>query len=251
VSRPDAPMAESPVMARPWQEDLQLRGWRVAVALLSGMVTGALVGGVGGRLTMLVLRLTSSSSLYGTRTDDNFLIGRFSRSSLFLLALTAALGAVGGIFYLMARGWVPRRARPWAMGTLSCLVGGSLVVEPGRPDFSVLEPLWLAVVLFLALPGVYGVLVALVIEALLDRSSPAAERQWWAAALAVALLVLCGPPGIILLCLMLALFALQRRRPGMGRVWRSPYTIWTARVLLLGMGLLALMDVVSGVSQIL
>ena len=46
--------------------------------LLVGLVCGALIGGVGGRLAMFVLRVTSDGSLHGLQTDDDFTIGKFT-----------------------------------------------------------------------------------------------------------------------------------------------------------------------------
>src|SRR5258708_6692212 len=42
-----------------------------------GLVAGAIIGGLGGRLAMLVLRLTSNGSVRGVKTSDGFVIGRF------------------------------------------------------------------------------------------------------------------------------------------------------------------------------
>ena len=59
--------------------------------LLLGMATGGwagfLVGGVGGRIAMFVLRLTSTDSVRGTQSDDGFTIGQLSGATVFLLSL--------------------------------------------------------------------------------------------------------------------------------------------------------------------
>lgn len=52
-------------------------------ALLVGLVTGLLIGGVGGRLAMFVLRLTSSETLHGLETDDGFIVGSFTSDTFF------------------------------------------------------------------------------------------------------------------------------------------------------------------------
>lgn len=52
-------------------------------ALLVGLVTGLLIGGVGGRLAMFLLRLTSSESLHGVETDDGFIIGSLTSDTFF------------------------------------------------------------------------------------------------------------------------------------------------------------------------
>jgi hypothetical protein len=69
---------------------------RVAMGGVAGLATGSLVGGVGGRIAMLILRVTSDPSLHGLESDDGFTIGVVSSQTTFLLVLTAVLGAIGG-----------------------------------------------------------------------------------------------------------------------------------------------------------
>ena len=54
---------------------------RLAVSTSAGAVAGLAIGGVGGRLAMLLLRLTSDPSLRGLPTDDDFTIGVISSQS--------------------------------------------------------------------------------------------------------------------------------------------------------------------------
>jgi hypothetical protein len=63
--------------------------------ILAGLLCGGLIGGVGGRLAMFILRLTSSDSLHGVETDDGFTIGSFTGATVFLVIATAFLGAFG------------------------------------------------------------------------------------------------------------------------------------------------------------
>ncbi len=77
-----------------WQ-DLAPSGATLASGVSAGFISGVLIGGVGGRLAMLVLRLTSDPALRGAQTDDGFTIGVFSTETLFLLGVTAGLGIVG------------------------------------------------------------------------------------------------------------------------------------------------------------
>ena len=67
-------------------------GATLASGVSSGFITGLLIGGVGGRLAMFLLRLTSDPALRGRQTDDGFTIGVFSTETLFLLGVTAGLG---------------------------------------------------------------------------------------------------------------------------------------------------------------
>ena len=76
-------------MQRLTWRDLPSPGATLASGVTGGFVCGLLIGGVGGRLAMFVLRLTSDPSLRGARTDDDFIIGVFTSQTLFLLGVTA------------------------------------------------------------------------------------------------------------------------------------------------------------------
>ena len=64
------------------------------------MAAGFLVGGVGGRLAMFILRLTSDDSVRGIESDDGFTIGQISAQSFFLIAATTLLGTLLAFGYL-------------------------------------------------------------------------------------------------------------------------------------------------------
>ena len=103
----DGRVLDSRSMQRLQWRDLASPGATLASGVTAGFACGLLIGGVGGRLAMLVLRLTSDPALRGVKTDDGFTIGRFSTETIFLLGVTAALGIAGGLFYLIVRGWIP------------------------------------------------------------------------------------------------------------------------------------------------
>jgi hypothetical protein len=70
------------------------------VVVMAGIPTGVVVAGVGSRLAMLLLRLTSSSSVGGVSSDDGFEIGRFTLGGTYnLLLLGAAVGVIGAVAY--------------------------------------------------------------------------------------------------------------------------------------------------------
>ena len=96
-----------PAMERLTLQDLREPGATLGAGVSAGFLAGVLIGGVGGRLAMLALRLTSDPSLNGVSTDDGFTIGRVSLQTLFLLGVTAGLGMAGGLFYLVVRRWIP------------------------------------------------------------------------------------------------------------------------------------------------
>ena len=132
----------------------------LAAATAAGGLSGLLIGGVGGRLAMLLLRLTSSDSLRGMQTDDQFDIGPVTLSTIFLLAVCAGIGALGGLLYGGLRRYLPADRRPWIAGALGGLVGGAVIVHPGGVDFTFLDPQALAIALFVVIPGVGAWLLA-------------------------------------------------------------------------------------------
>ena len=128
----------------------------LAAGVSSGFIAGVLIGGVGGRVAMFVLRLTSDASVRGVVSDDGFTIGRFSSETLFLVGVSAGLGILGGVFYLIVRDWLPSRARVPLMSGYLAVVGGNGLIHPGGTDFTRLAPLPLAIGLFVMIPALYG-----------------------------------------------------------------------------------------------
>ena len=107
-SRQAGPVADEPLTRTTARQALT----SLAVGSGVGCVAGALIGGVGGRLAMLLLRVTSDSSVIGLRTDDDFRIGEFTSDTIFLVLLTAIAGAMLGAAYVAVRRWLPRDHRP-------------------------------------------------------------------------------------------------------------------------------------------
>ncbi len=104
---------------------------RLWVLIVAGIPTGVLVAGVGSRLAMLVLRLTSPNSVVGVTSDDGFEIGRFTLGGTYnLLMLGAVVGVIGAAAY--------RAARPWLLGPawfrrLTVAAGSGAVVGSALP----------------------------------------------------------------------------------------------------------------------
>ena len=68
-----------PSPTKGWKADAGFLGRWILLGAGAGAISGALIGGVGGRIAMLVLRLTSSDLLRGAITDDGFEIGAGQR----------------------------------------------------------------------------------------------------------------------------------------------------------------------------
>lgn len=182
---------------------------------------------------MFVLRLTSDPSLRGLKTDDDFTIGIFSGATAFLLFATAFLGVVGGLVYLVVRLWLPERARPWLFGGLTGIVGGALVIRPNGIDFTLLDPLFLAVAMFIALPAAYGVVMSLLTERFLVPDSTFGRWAIWTVGIPALLpLAVLGPIGVALLALIAAVVLVGRAAPGIGSLWTTPTITWIGRATL-------------------
>lgn len=225
----------------------------VAVAATAGLATGALVGGLGGRLAMLVLRLTSDPALHGVKTDDGFTIGIVSGATLFLVAFTAFLGVLAGLAYLLARTWLPARSRPIVSAILAALIGGSQVIRPGGIDFTLLDPPWLAIVLFILIPAAFGVFLAKLVERWLrDPTAFDGPPSIVAGAvLPVLPFAFLGMRGLLLVIAIVLALAVRMRAPAVGRLFASRATAWIARAALAALGLAAGAALVSDVTDIL
>jgi hypothetical protein len=243
---------ETTVAEVTWQEDLKSSARKVSMAVLAGLSMGALIGGIGGRIAMFVLRLTSDPSLSGAETDDGFIIGQISGETLFLIAATSFLGVFGGIFYLAVRSWLPERWRAALFGIFCGSVGGALVIRPDGIDFTLLEPLALAIAMFIALPAIYGVAVSRLIERWLLRDSGAgSSRAWIVGLLPLLLLVLTGPVGIVLSVVMLVLWMVHRTDQRIASLWRSPAVVWIGRAALIAVTAVSLVSLFRDITQIL
>ncbi|MGI9624943.1 MAG: hypothetical protein ACR2PK_19100 [Acidimicrobiales bacterium] len=139
------------------------------ISSTAGALAGILWGGIGGRIAMRVLFLTSDDRVRGLTSDDGFEIGRISAGSIFLVVFSAIAGAVigfcGGLLRMVTAG--PTWLVAVGAGITSGIYFGAFIVKPDGIDFRVLEPLWLAVTLFIALPALWGATVVVLTERLL------------------------------------------------------------------------------------
>jgi hypothetical protein len=192
------------------------------------------VGGIGGRLAMFVLRLTSSSTLHGVATDDGFTIGIVSVQTGFLLIAATVLGAGGGAIYLVIRGWLPERARPWITAVIGGILGGGAIIRPGGIDFGLLDPLPLAVAMFIAIPALGAAAISVVAERLLaDGSSTERANRWLLGLVPLTLVAVLGPFGLIAMVATILIGMLGPRYPALGEAWTSRLATGLGRVALI------------------
>jgi len=234
-----------------WLGALQRATYRLGVATVAGGLLGLAIGGVGGRLAMMLLaRLNPEAT--GLISDDGFHIGQFTVvATLNLLILTTLVGILGGGIYLVMRPLMigPRWFQLLSISVGPAIVVGAVLVHPDGVDFTALRPVWLAVALFVVIPGVYAALLTL----LADRWMNTTEHpSWRRRVLFTASLILWAPLAPFLLpgALVWFLFELLRRRIGDDILRSNPPFAWVLR---LGLGLVflvSLADLTRDISEL-
>jgi ABC-type maltose transport system permease subunit len=89
-----------------WQQDLLASARRLSAGVVGGLATGALIGGVGGRLAMFVLRVTSDPSLQTLPVVQSIFQTQFSNNynvsfASYLMAMAPAI-----LVYVFTQRWV-------------------------------------------------------------------------------------------------------------------------------------------------
>jgi hypothetical protein len=153
------------------------------VLIVGGISAGVLIVGVGSRVAMFVLRITSSDSVHGVKSDDGFIIGQVTLGGTYnLLQLGAAVGIIGAGVYMMVAPWLlgPTWFRRLTTGLAAAAVAGSALVHADGTDFTLLKPKWLAIGLFVALPGLFGALIGSFVDAVRRPGSwtSRGRRRW-------------------------------------------------------------------------
>jgi len=179
----------------PFADDLRRVVRHAGIGAASGGLVGLVVGGILGRIAMFVLRVTTGDSITGVTSNDGFEIGRVTLAGTLNLMFAYSLaGTALGLVYAAARTFLPRRGRVAAWTAVCAAVGGSIFVHADGVDYLLLEPLWLAVAFFVALPGLAGLGTALVVERL-ETSGGAA--RWHLVAAAVGTVALAAIPAAV------------------------------------------------------
>lgn len=178
--------SDPPIELAPLRQRIEHDARTVAAGASSGAAVGFVVGGIGSRLAMLLLaRLNPEAT--GRVSDDGFLIGQFNFGNTFgLLVAGTILGAVGGLVFVAIRSL--RFGPPWfrtaSMTFGPAVVIGSALVHSDGVDFVILDPAWLAIALFVLLPGVAAFGMLWIEDRWLDEDSWFfRSRRAWAATL--------------------------------------------------------------------
>jgi hypothetical protein len=167
----------------------------VTVAAFVGLLVGAVIGGVGGRLAMRVLAVTSDDSLQGAITDDQEEVGEITfGGTMGLIIFIGILGVALGLIYLLLRRWLPRSrsARALSFACLLWAIQGADTFDPDGFDFTQLEPRWLSVGMFTVILLAAGAMTAWGVEWGLEHW-PEPGRRTWPAYLPLLIVVVLFP----------------------------------------------------------
>lgn len=227
--------------------------WGANVATVAAVASAFLVAWPGGRLAMRILAVTSPASAQGSLTEAQAIVGIPTVEGTMALLIFAGLpaGFAAAFIYMLIRRWLP--AGRWsgpALGVL-LLLGFGASVDPLRPDnidFDIVEPGWLAVVLFAALAVFHGALVAAVAGAVSAHLRPF-TRKTWKSYLPLLAAVLFPPAGLVLGLGALFVLAWAKIVPATRSV-HPQAALWTGRGMLLLASLAVLPMFVGAVTSI-
>jgi hypothetical protein len=229
-----------------WRASAEGAARRLAGITAASALLGVLVGGVGGRLAMMLLaRLNPQTT--GLTSDDGFTMGQFTVfNTLQLLGAGLQLGLLGAAFYALLRALMigPRWFQVLTMGGGPAIVVGAVIVHPDGRDFTLPSSPWLAIALFVAIPGVYAALLTVLAERWIRPDG------WFARAplaLALLALVLWLPLAPVLLVLVVLWLAREgaRRLPVGATVLAHPTVPWLARLVLTAIFVVGLANLVQ------
>ncbi len=210
---------------------------RLAPVSMAGALLGALVGGVVGRLAMSVLARANPEDT-GVISDDGFPIGEFTVAGTAQLFLaTAQAGLTGAVVYLAVRrvAFGPAWFRVLSISVGAGILVSSFVIHPGT-DFSVLDPDWLPVAIFLVIPALFVALLVLLAERWLAPTAWFATADLRAVSATLLVWLLAGPIAVLLVPTVGVWAIWNRWFRGPNAAGRRAAVVWVARV---GLGALA------------
>ena len=134
-----------------------------AVAGIAGVISGVIVGGLGGRVVMRLSAIAGPDRLTGIPTSNGNRIGDITVGGTLELVILVGIfsGAFGAIAYLITEPWLEWAGR-WhglVFGVALLLMASTVVIEPENTDFAILSNQELNIGLFSALFIGFGLLM--------------------------------------------------------------------------------------------
>lgn len=149
-------------------------GRHVGIAVLAGLVSGIVVGGMLGRVAMRISGFAAGPNMIGVHTSNGNRVGDVTLEGTLglILFIGVAAGLAGGALYAAVEPFV-RSLRPWnglvfGLGLLAA--GGFLVLDPANFDFQRFGPPALNAALFGSLFVLFGVATAWLVDRLREAS---------------------------------------------------------------------------------
>ncbi|HZX56570.1 MAG TPA: hypothetical protein VFE86_17915 [Ilumatobacteraceae bacterium] len=217
--------------------------------VVGGIFGGAVLIGLGSRVAMLALRLTSPHDVRGVKSDDGFVIGRVTLAGTYnLMLLGAVFGIIGAGAYLMVTRWLigPVWLRRLTTALAAGAVVGSMLIHADGIDFSRLGPKWFAIGLFIALPAMFGWLIGSIVDSIRRPDSwTSVGRTRWVLPL---VLVACFPLTVVVLVFaapIVAVWLIVSDLQPVQRLRRSAPHALVVRAVWLGVAILGLVAVIN------
>lgn len=224
------------------------------VIIVAGVLYGVVSIGIGSRVAMLLLRLTSSRSVIGIRSDDDFVIGRFTLAGTYnLLMLGAVFGMLGvGMYLLVAKRLLgPTWFRQVTVGLACGAVVGSMLVHADGVDFTKLTPTWFAIALFVALPALFGVFLRPVVTSVQGPQSWSLRgRRRWAIPLVA---IVCFPQAVfvpVAIAVVVTVLTLIAGNSHIGRLRSASWFTLATRATWLAIAVSGLVALVNDIRQL-
>ncbi len=228
----------------PWGVTARYALRRLSAVTWAGGLLGLFVGGIGSRLAMMLLARMNPEAT-GVTSDDGFIMGQLTLQTLDLLITTTLLGVFGGGIYFVLRGLMigPRWFQILSVSVGPAVVVGSSVIHVEGVDFT-LDPAWLAIAMFVAIPWVYAALLTVLAERWLIPEGRFMTSTFW---LAASPLLLWAPivPILGVLLLSLVVFEWVRRTRTGDALVGHPGWPWLVRGALAVLFTVALIDLIQ------
>lgn len=138
--------------------------WYATIVLTAGIGAGVAVLGTGGRLAMRLLAVTAGSGAQGRLTEASEVVGEITVGGTlgFVLFNGIFFGLAAGFLFLVVRRFLPSgRIGGVVFGSGLLIVFGTTIdpLRSDNPDFEIVGPAWLAIVVFMALAVAFGLSV--------------------------------------------------------------------------------------------
>jgi len=228
----------------------------VGLGLLAGVAAGVTVIGGGGRLAMRLLAVTGGDDAQGRITEADEVVGEVTIGGTvsFVLFNGVFFGIIAGLLYVAVRRLLPSGLVGGAVFGLALLIIVGTTIDPLRPDnpdFDLVGPGWLAVLVFGLLAFAFGVALTGFVARLSEwLPLPSLDRRVLLRYSAPAALAVLGSVSTIIAVIAGAAVVAGSRVPPLAAAARSPRTVLVGRAIALVLVLAALPGTVTALADI-